>query len=269
MADYNAEIMKRLRILRKLDFPPAGPNWARFIFDDVAPTAKAMLGFAKGQPSFGYQAGYRAIRDRIELGIDLDTAIKVATSKGAPAGWTQNRELVEAFFGHDKTRNYAAANPIGFDREFFRVSRDVIVPIAPLSVIREKGKFVPVFLCGWSTNPLLLMQRRLLMTMYEDAFFSLTDYQDSLGEILFFPKNEERKTADKGENLREPEIWQRGDYDLLSKVELNQCVEIFALARDMARQVLQNEISDLQNRLKAEGIEPRDRNPSDDLFTKK
>jgi len=41
MVDYNAEIVKRLKILRKLDFPPAGPNWVRFIFDDVKPTAKA------------------------------------------------------------------------------------------------------------------------------------------------------------------------------------------------------------------------------------
>jgi hypothetical protein len=26
------------------------------------------------------------------------------------------------------------------------------------------------------------------MTMYEDAFFSLTDYQSSPAEVLFFPK---------------------------------------------------------------------------------
>src|SRR5882672_9300145 len=106
MVDYNAEIVKRLKIIRKLDFPPAGPNWVRFIFDDVKPTAKAILSFAKGQPSFGYQAGYRAIKDRIELGIDIDTAIKVATGKGAPAGWVQNRHLVESFFDYDEVRKY-------------------------------------------------------------------------------------------------------------------------------------------------------------------
>jgi len=82
MIDYNAELIRLLKVMRKLDFPPAGPNWVRFIFDDVASTAKAMMGFAKGQPRFGYQPGYHAIKDRIELGIDLEAAIKVATRKG-------------------------------------------------------------------------------------------------------------------------------------------------------------------------------------------
>ncbi|MCA6112757.1 hypothetical protein [Bradyrhizobium cenepequi] len=268
MVDYNAELARRFKILRKLDFPPAGPNWVRFIFDDVASTAKAMLSFAKGQPAFGYQAAYRAIRDRIELGIDLNAAIKVATGKGAPAGWTQNRQLVEAFFDYDESRKYSASNPIEFDREFFRVSRDVIVPIAPLSIIREKGKFVPVFLCGWANNPLLPLQRRLLMTIYEDAFFSLTDYQNSPGEVLFFPKSATRKPGAEYENVRESELWRRGDYGLLSSAELNECVEIFVLARDKARQVLQSEINDLQNKMRAEGA-TRDMEVSEDLFTKK
>lgn len=270
MVDYNKEIMRRLKVLNKLDFPPAGPNWVRFIFDDVGPTAKAMLGFAKGQPSFGYQAGYRAIKDRIELGIDLDAAIKVATSKGAPAGWLQNRHLVEAFFDYDETRRFSAANPIDFEKEFFRVSRNVIVPVAPLSVIREEGRFVPIFLCGWAKNSLLLQQRRLLMTMYEDAFFSLTDYQGSPGEVLFFPKDDMRKSETEDENLRGSEVWRRGDYELLSKTELNRFVEIFELARDVARQVLRDEITEIQDKMKAEGAEPaQDTSPTDDLFNKK
>jgi hypothetical protein len=270
MANYNAEIVGLLKTLRKLDFPPAGPNWVRFIFDDVARTAKAMLTFAKGQPGFGYQPAYRAIKDRIELGIDLDTAIKIATSKGAPAGWTQNRHLVEAFFDYDETRKYSASNPIEFEKEFFRVSRDVIVPIAPVSIIREKGKFVPVFVCGWATNPLLLLQRRLLMTMYEDAFFSLTDYQDSPGEVLFFPKNEVLKSETDEKNLRESEIWRRGDYDSLSEAELNQCVEIFASAREMARQTLQDDIRQIQDKVRAEGVDLTESPVNqDDLFTKK
>jgi hypothetical protein len=270
MVDYNAEIVKLLKVLRKLDYPPAGPNWVRFIFDNVERTAKAMVSFAKGQPPFGYQPAYCAIKDRIELGIDLDAAIKVATGKGAPAGWVQNRHLVEAFFEYDEIRKYSASNPIAFDKELFRVSREVAVPIAPVSIIRERGKFVPVFVCGWTTNPLLLLQRRLLVTIYEDSFFSLTDYQDSPGELLFFPKNDLLTSEIKNANLRESEIWRRGDYDLLSRADLDQCVEIFALAREMARQVLQDEIRQIQDKMKAEGIDPtQNLGKPDDLFTKK
>lgn len=263
MLDYESEIAKLQKILRKLDRPPAGPNWVRFIFDDVTKTAKAILRFAKGQPPFNYQPGYRGIKDRIELGIGMEAAIKVATSKGAPAGRTQNKELVEAFFEYDAERKYSASNPIGFDIEYFRVSRGVLVPVAPLSIIRERAKFVPIFVCGWTSNPLLLLQRRLLMTVYEDAFLSLTDYQRSPAEMLFFPKNE-----DSEERLREPEIWLRGDYDLLPKAELDQCVEIFVLARDLVRQILLSEIDQLRERAKGDGASPA-AGPTDDLFPPK
>ena len=183
-------------------------------------TAKAIVKFAKGQPPFNYQPAYRAIKDRIELGISLKAALNVASKKVAPAGLVQNRELVEAFFEHDKQRRYSASNPIDFDLEYFRVSREVVIPIAPLSIIREKGQFVPIFACGWTSNPLLPIQRRLLMTIYEDAFLSLTDYQSSPAEVLFFPKNEQ---SDKRE--RRSEVWSRGDYVLLPKRDLDECVK--------------------------------------------
>lgn len=82
MTETRVKIAKLLQILRKLDFPPAGPNWVRFFKGDVARTAKEIVKFAKGQPPFNYLPAYRAIKDRIELGIDLETAIKVATIRG-------------------------------------------------------------------------------------------------------------------------------------------------------------------------------------------
>jgi hypothetical protein len=263
MTNYRDEIARLLKMLRKLDRPPAAPNWVRYIFEDVAKTSRAILRFLKGRPPFDYQPGYRAIKDRIELGIGLDAAVRVATAKGAPAGRIQNKELVEAFFEYDESRKYSAANPIDFEVEYFRVSRDVLVPVAPLSIIREKRKFVPIFACGWAKNPLVLFQRRLLMTVYEDAFLSLTDYQNSPAEVLFFPKDE-----DSEDNRRSGEIWSRGDYELLSKKELDECLEVFVLAREMARQVLLAEIEQLKKKAEAEEASPP--NPAGgDLFPPK
>ncbi len=251
MADRQSKILKLFKVLLKLDHPPAGPNWVRFIFDDPTRTAKAIVRFAKSQPPFNYHSAYAAIKDRIELGISLEVARKSVTMKGAPSGRSQNRELVEAFFKYDLRRQYSASNPITFEREFFRVSRDVVIPIAPLSIIRERGTFVPIFVCGWSSNPLFRLQRRLLMTIYEDAFLSLTDYQNSPAEVLFFPRNDEGE-----EPRREPEVWHRGDYELLSKRELDECVEIFIFARNQAREVLLAEIDQMQTQAEAEKSAP-------------
>jgi hypothetical protein len=260
MAQYRSEIAKLLKLLRKLDRPPAAPNWVRFVSGDMVKTARAILRFAKGQPPFNYMPAYRGIKDRIELGISLESAVKVATLKGAPAGRVQNRELVEAFFKYDERRRYSASNPIGFDVEYFRASREVVIPVAPLSIIREKRRFVPIFVCGWASNPLHLHQRRLLMSVYEDAFLSLTDYQNSPAEVVFFPKNDE--SEEKG---REPEVWERGDYELLSKEELDECLEIFFLARDMARQILLEEIDQLRKKAEEEDRSPPN-GPSGGLF---
>jgi hypothetical protein len=114
------------------------------------------------------------------------------------------------------------------------VSRDIKVPVSPLSVIRERGQFVPIFLCGWTTNPLTLLQRRLLRTIWEDGFLSLTDYQDSPAEMLFFPKDAET-------NQRGIEAWQREDYELLSQQDLNEQLEIFLQGRQRALSLLLQE----------------------------
>lgn len=222
------------KIIAKLDRPPSGPNWVRFIGEDVRSTTKSIISFAKGIPKFTYQAGYTAIKDRIQLGIDLETAIKIVNRSGAPAGKSQNEELVRAFFAHDYARRYAARNPVEFERGRFLVSREVQVPVAPLAVILEDGKFLPIFVCGWSTLSLSLMQRRLLVTVCEDAFLSLTDYQDGPAEFLFFPKERDSKQ-------RSPEIWQRGDYEQISGSQLMDCIEMFLEARDEARRLLMEE----------------------------
>lgn len=244
------------KLLVKLDKPPSGPNWVRFIHEGVPKTTKTIVSFVKSIPPFTYSIGYSAIRDRIQLGIDLGTAVNATKRAGAPAGRLQNEELVRAFFEYDERRQYAALNAIEFEREWFRVSRDVRVPVAPLSVIREHGKFVPIFVCGWSELKLTTMQRRLLLTIYEDAFLSLTDYQNAPAEFLFFPK-----TDDGTELQRAAEVWHRGDYALLSDAELNEQVEIFLKSREEARQLLLQEMAEAAVRSRHD-----DENPQPILF---
>jgi hypothetical protein len=57
------------------------------------------------------------------------------------------------------------------------------------------------------------------MTIYEDAFLSLTDYQSSPAEILFFPRGEE--ADDHGRRIRDAEVWMRGDYEAPCTILIN------------------------------------------------
>ncbi|MGH6849399.1 MAG: hypothetical protein ACREDD_02935 [Methylocella sp.] len=235
------------RLIRKLDHPPAGPNWVRFVHHDPVKSAKSILEWIFGRPKFTYKPGYKAIKDRIELGIDHNTAMRIAIGTGPFAGREHNKSLIDAFFNYDAQRQYRCQNPIEFEPEYFRVSRDIIVPVAPLSIIRENGRFLPIFICGWNALSLSLFQRRLLMTVYEDAFLSLTDFQDSAAEIVFFPK----RLLDDGVR-REAEVWNRGDYELLSRASLNEAIETFLLARDSALQIISERSNQWSNQADGE-----------------
>lgn len=73
------------------------------------------------------------------------------------------------------------------------------------------------------------------MTIIEDAVFSLTDFLDSPGEVIFFP----RLKID-GEWVRRPEVWQRGDYGLLSHAELKEQMDIYLQALEGAKKYFAN-----------------------------
>lgn len=226
------------KLLAKLDKPPSGHNWSRFVHDgDVARTTKEIVAFVKGVPNITYVTGSAAIKDRIQCGIDLETAVNVTRRSGAPAGRIQNENLVRAFFEHDALRRYPTCSYIETEREWFRVSRDINVPVSPLTVVRERGVFIPLFVCGWSEIKLTHFQRRLLVTVYEDAFLSLTDFQSSPAEFLFFPN-----VIEDGKKKRAAEVWQRGDYQLLTDVEINRAIEVFLDAREAARIILIDEM---------------------------
>jgi hypothetical protein len=67
------------------------------------------------------------------------------------------------------------------------------------------------------------------MTILEDGIFSLTDFQTSDAEIVFLPEID---------GVRTPEVWHRGDYQLLSSIELTNQMELFLSAREMAYPLL-------------------------------
>jgi hypothetical protein len=229
------------KIFAKLDRPPFAHNFVRLVADDELRTAKNIVSLAVSHIPFQYSSAYTVIGDRIQFKIPIDQALKAVNLKGAPVGRPHNASLVKAFYEHDQSREYSAARVIEHERAFFRVSRGILVPVSPLRVIIERGKFVPLFVCGWNYPNLTRLQRRLLATICEDAFLSLTDYADSPAEYLFFPRNRAAEPMNAGPHqiVRTPDIWHRSDYEPLSSAELTEQIEIYLRGRDLAKLMLE------------------------------
>lgn len=212
-------------LFRKLDRIPAAPNFVRYNFEDLTKTLKAYVQFAKGMPTVTYVPGLTIIKDLVLGWIGPEQArVAIRRLRESPSR-EANIEFVDAFCEYAEQRRYQATPTYADFSTFFSIGRELPVPVRPTLVAREHGQLKPVFVFGWKSVPLTLFQRRLLMTILDDAIFSLTDFQDSDAEIVFLPE-----VGD----IRVPEIWHRGDYELLSQVELKNQSELFLSARQAA-----------------------------------
>ncbi len=216
-------------LFRKLDRIPGAPNFVRYNFEDLARTLKAYVGFAKGMPSVSYAQGLVIVKDLV-LGLTGTDQAKIAARnlKDSPSR-TAVIEFVDAFCAYADVRNYQATPSYSDFVTHFAIARDLFIPVKPTLVAREGGQLKPIFVFGWKSVPLTIFQRRLLMTILEDAIFSLTDFEDSDAEIVFLPEVD---------GVRSPEIWHRGDYVLLSDGELRNQLEIFLAARSSAYPII-------------------------------
>lgn len=224
----------------KLERPPSAYNWVRYNYTDEVKTEAELVRFALGVPQITYAAAMPIIRDRIVLGLDRKTALSAAMSKGAAKSRPHVTELVSAFYDYDESRRYSG-NP-SYDQfvQPFKAGRNILIPVKPLTVIAESGELKPIFVVGWSSMPLDTFQRRLLMTVIEDAVFSLTDFQGSTGEFVSFPKDASKS--------RRPEVWRRGDYELLSQTELKEQVSLYLRALEAAKAHLLNSFANKKER---------------------
>lgn len=216
-------------IFRKLDRIPGAPNFVRYNFQELVKTTKAYVQFAKGMPTVSYVNGVKIITDLVLGLIDVNQARKAAVKLKDSPSRQPVIEFIDAFCLYAEQRKYKATPAYSDFETSFSIGRNLYLPVKPTLVALEHGQLKPIFVFGWKSVPLNTFQRRLLMTILEDAIFSLTDFSSSDAEIVFLPEVDKRRT---------PEIWHRGDYELLSENELRNQMEIFLSARDSAYPII-------------------------------
>ena len=240
--------------ISKLERPTYVHNWVRYNYADVLKTANALVRFATNLPQVTYRAGLMLAHDRIAFGLDRATALNAAITKGHKKSRQHVLEFVKAFYDYDETIGYFGLKNFDQYVEPYRVTRDVVIPVKPLIVVAKDGKLRPIFVVGWASMPLTDFQQRLLMTIVEDAVFSLTDFQGSPGDFVSFP----RTIDEDGLPQRKPLVWGRGDFKLLSDVELKEQMQIYFEALVLAKAQLAGFAE------KTRASERRSSKPSDD-----
>jgi hypothetical protein len=241
------------QILVKLDTPPAAPNWALSNFKEKVRTRSALVNLALGFPQISYQWAHRIIQIVIADNRTDSEAIDLLRRLCPASQWDHNLTLLHAFLEYNQERRF---NGIPVYDEFcgyFMAGPDVKVPVRPTAVIRENGILKPLFVVGWAHNRLRYFQRRLLTSVFEDAIFSLTDFVNSPGEVLFFPEN--------GYGIRKLEKWDRSTYSPLSRGELTEQVERFVEARSEARLIIPIRLREQAARRAAGKVDPKSGEP--------
>jgi hypothetical protein len=246
---------------KKIDRPPYVHNWVRFNHPDEPSTTKSIVTFLTETPQITYAAGQPIIRDRIALKLDRATALKAAANKGHQKSRPYVAEYVKAFYDYDEARNYSGLPSYDQYVAPYNISRDVRIPVKPLIVISEAGVLKPIFAVGWATMPLTNFQRRLLMTVLEDAVFSLTDFQSSPGEFISFPR---AKGTNSGN--RYPEVWKRGDFTLFTESEMKDQTELYLRAVSAAKLIVDSKSDPAATSESEQTNDDLDRNSTGDLF---
>lgn len=220
----------------KLERIPFAHNWARYIHPSLDETVEALVGFARNVPRITYVDGQKIIYDRIVLKTDPMTAIRASQRGVHKKSRPHVESYVRAFLKWDQHIQLVGLPSITEEVQPFRLSRGLFVPVKPLVISAKGGKLQPFFSVGWATLPFSEFQYRLLMTVFEDALFSLEDYDDAEGLFAVFPKDGRKPDA-----ARKPIVWKRGDFDLFSATQLRDIVEMYLDALVVAKEIIAND----------------------------
>lgn len=248
--------------LSKLNNPPRELNWVRYNHSDPMRMATQIASFVMGIPKFSLTPALKMIREMLHFDVGVDVAVGAVSRVGNPVGHKPNTEVVKAFGSFCNERQYGPVVPYQDPQAFFRVNRDLRVPVRPLTFLNEDGVLVPLFVCGWADIPLDRFQRSLLMTIIEDSLMTQADLVSSPCELVFLPKR------DSGDGVRYPEIWRRGDYNLLTRSELKEHMDQFIQAKQEAELIVREKLRKWVEEEKRDGASDhkRDDDPNQPKF---
>lgn len=217
--------------------PPSLPNWVRLNHQRRDETARRITRFVLAKPRHALGQIYRLIADYITLGVSAATIRSGIDLILDPLVRKLGHEIATALIPWLDKHDIKGIQAFDGMIERFPIGRKIIIPVKPNFVFIRDGKPTPVFIIGWSSNPLSVFQKRLLATMIHRAILTQEDFEGSDALILFVPRHKYSKST---REVRE--MWVKGSW-LLSDDELRHQFDCYGNALDDAVPVILKELA--------------------------
>jgi hypothetical protein len=217
--------------------PPSLANWVRLNDRRQDETARRITRFVLAKPRYALAQVYRIISDYVTLGVSAATSRKSLDLILNPLVRKLGHEIATALIPWLDKHDIKGIRAFDGMVERFPIGRKIMVPVRPTFVYLREGKLVPVFVVGWSSNPLSGYQKRLLATMVQRTLLTQEDFYGSDALILFTPRQKYSKTAREVREMWVNKTW------VLSDEELRAQFDCYGNALDEAIPVILRELA--------------------------
>lgn len=217
--------------------PPSLANWVRLNDRRRDETALRITKFVLSKPRHALGQVYRLIADYVTLGVSAATTRTGIDLIVNPLVRKLGHEIATALIPWLDKHKVKGIKAFDGMIERYPIGRNIMIPVKPTFVYNREGKLTPVFIIGWSSNPLSGYQKRLLVTMIHRVILTQEDFEWSDALILFVPRLKFSKSS------REvKEMWVSKSA-LLSDEELRAQFDCYGNALDDAVPIILRELA--------------------------
>lgn len=199
--------------------PPSLANWVRLNSRRRDETARRITKFILARPRHALAQVYRLVADYVTLGAtaaDTRNGIDRITD---PLVRKLGHEITTALIPWLDSNNIKGIPAFDGMMERYPIGRGIMIPVKPTFVYLRDGKLTPVFIIGWSVNPLDSFQKRLLATMIHQAILTQEDFEGSDALVLFVPRMKYSRSAREVREMWVSQSWLLGEDELKSQFD--------------------------------------------------
>jgi hypothetical protein len=220
------------KAIQKLRKPPAVQNWVKSLRKRRDDTAFALYNFAINGPRHSLKKILDIIGYVVFDELSNEDAYKCLSRITDPKVRAYGQEIFRVILPYIKSKNWKGIQIFKNMEEYYRVAKNVSVPVRPTFVVNDRGMITLYFVICWAEIGLSHYQKRIMSTVITDAILSLEEFQGSEAVIVCAPRFQFSKSE------RKIVEWKISDYEILSDEEKDELFERYGYALEDAEKMI-------------------------------